>query len=75
MKFDNETIAEKLGCNNNMVRATAVVRYVAGVIHRERERIGHILERHLDSTVINELICDDSQDEKVFQWGPPSQSK
>lgn len=48
-----------------------VVRYVAGCIKRERERIARILESAASLQEAAEAIRDESMDKEIFQWRGP----
>ena len=50
---------------------TALMRYVAGCLSRERERVARILEKHdFDPDAIAE-IRSEADDAKVFKWAGP----
>jgi hypothetical protein len=51
-----------------------IIRYVAGCITRERERLASIIERESDPAKMAAAIRDPSEDASVFIWkGPKSQ--
>jgi hypothetical protein len=72
MQWDNESIAETLNAKGGVVRAPAVVRYVAGCMKRERERLAKILEGGGTPAAIAAAIRDDSEDPQVFRWAGPA---
>ena len=49
----------------------AIMRYPAGCIKRERERLARIFVKERPFEKIAEAILDDSLDEKVFKWNGP----
>jgi hypothetical protein len=67
MKIDKDEVL-RLGCNPaGMARGFDLVRYVSGVVHRERERLARILPEHAAA------ILDESSDDLVFKFeGPDS---
>ena len=75
MKEANNKAIDELGvqtCGNvgSVPKTVAVMRYVAGCIKRERERIAAVLrEGSIDSKVVDGILSD-AQDREVF-WSPP----
>ena len=54
------------------VQTQALVRYVAGCIHRERKRVAEILrDKGEDPEIVNGILSD-ADDATVFKWGGPS---
>jgi hypothetical protein len=48
-----------------------IIRYVAGCIMRERERLARIIERESDPAKIAAAIRDSSEDVSIFAWKGP----
>lgn len=72
MKLDDEKM-KALGLERpgSLVVASAVMRYVAGCILRERERITEILRDSKVSEEVLSKVLSDSDDDKVFRWRGP----
>jgi hypothetical protein len=51
-----------------------IIRYVAGCITRERERLARIIESETDPVKIADAIRDHSKDASVFIWKPPTKT-
>lgn len=74
MRLETEEDFRKLGGTNSPAAAVnpgAVMRYVSGCIHRERERLSDILKRAGVPDKYAREILDDSKDELVFRWKGP----
>jgi hypothetical protein len=73
MHFSDENIQTQLGVNpKTVVLSGALVRYVAGCMKRERERLAEIIERETDPAKIATAIRDTSEDSAIFKFrGPP----
>lgn len=70
MIMDGEKMKE-LGHNSGIPVGGAVMRYPAGCIKRERERLARIFVKERPPEKIAEAILDSSLDEKVFKWNGP----
>ena len=77
MNWTNEDIKNALNLDNpNSVAMTgAVVRYVAGCITRERNRIAAIIESATDPSEMAAAIRDTSNDGDIFIWKGPKDQK
>ena len=68
----DESKMKEIGLGRGGVPLTgAVVRYVAGCIRRERERLARIFVVPKSPEKLAEAIMDSSLDEKVFKWAGP----
>lgn len=67
----NEKIDQLAEGKGGLVLASAVMRYVAGCMCRERERLAKSLRAANADPAIISAILDESDDEKVFRWSPP----
>ena len=47
-----------------------VVRYVAAVVKRKRERLARALSGHVPAGVVDRIVSED-QDAEVFRWAAP----
>ena len=75
MNWKNEDLKANSIIDNpdTIVMSGAVIRYVAGCITRERERVAKIFETETDPAKISELLRSDSEDKNIFKWtGPKS---
>ncbi len=63
----NKALVAKLGGARQAVTTTRVIRYVAGVVRRERERQAQIL-RELGHPAVAEQLVDQANDPKIFRW-------
>lgn len=72
---NNDDTLVAMGGRRAMTTVPAIMKYVAGCIVRERERIA----RHLRSLNVSEeviiAILDESEDEQVFKWRPPASAR
>jgi hypothetical protein len=59
-----------LGGTSSLVGCKAVMRYVAGCIKRERERLAKIAIKHENGEQLARAILDSSFDDLVFKWSP-----
>jgi hypothetical protein len=55
----------------HLATGSAVMRYTAGCIKRERERLAKIYVNEKSPKKIAEAILDNSLDERVFKWNGP----
>jgi rRNA processing protein Gar1 len=73
MVMDEEKM-KKLGLGSRgygIPRPSAVMRYPAGCIKRERERLARIFAEEKPPEKIASAILDNSLDDKVFKWNGP----
>ena len=68
--LDN-TKMEELGMSGGLARTSAAMRYPAGCIKRERERLARIFVNVKTPEEIAKAIVDNSLDDKVFKWNGP----
>lgn len=69
--MDWENFSDTYGGSGGIPNTRAIMRYLGGVIHRERERVAQILLANGIDKRIADAILDDGQDAKVFQFRPP----
>ena len=69
--LDKEKMRELGLKGDTLAMAGATMRYQAGCIRRERERLARIFAVEKDPEKIAEAILDNSLDEKVFKWHGP----
>lgn len=50
---------------------SAVMRYTAGCVKRERERLARVFVNHKEPEHLAQAILDSSLDDKVFKWNGP----
>jgi len=62
---------EELGLSGGFPATSAVMRYPAGCIKRERERLARIFVNEKTPENIAKAILDNSFDDKVFKWNGP----
>ncbi|MFC1782333.1 hypothetical protein ACFL02_01955 [Planctomycetota bacterium] len=68
--LDDDKMKE-LGLKGGFAVSSAVMRYPAGCIKRERERLARIFVTEKSPEKIAEAILDNSLDDKVFKWNGP----
>lgn len=76
MKWDEETIKTKLKTGGGIPKTEAVVRFVAGCMKRERDRLALLVSNaggpdNEQAKALAKAIMDPSVDEKVFEWVGP----
>ena len=72
MKLDHDK-QRQLGLDGgHMALSSAVMRYAAGVVTRERERLARIFESH-GMKEVAQAVRDTSLDDNVFKWNGPEQ--
>lgn len=70
--LDDEKMAELgLGPNKGIAFSGAVMRYTAGSMKRERERLARIFVNEKSPVKLAEAILDGTLDDKVFKWNGP----
>jgi len=69
--LDDEKMKELGLKTGSAALVTAVMRYTAGTMKRERERLARIFVRQKPPDEIAEAILDNSLDDKVFKWCGP----
>lgn len=69
MALDRESL-QKAG-HIGMVEVTGVIRFVAGCMKRERERVARILRDDGFDTNVIDAVLSNTDDEKVFRWAGP----
>ncbi len=62
---------KELGMAGGLPATSAVMRYPAGCMKRERERLAMIFVKERTPEKIAEAILDSSLDDKVFKWNGP----
>lgn len=68
----DEKKMQELGLEGGgLVMSSAVMRYPAGCIKRERERLARIFVNQKEPEKIAKAILDDSLDDQVFKWNGP----
>lgn len=60
-----------LGGRNGLLKAPAVMRYVAGCFSRERQRLAKIFAESKTPETIAAALVDTRFDKQVYQWAPP----
>lgn len=73
MDWSDAAIKKTLGELRGMPTSGALVRYVAGCMKRERERVARILETTQDPKEVARLLRDDSWDHEIFKLAGPLQ--
>ena len=72
MKLDGDK-QNQLGLKGGSVlNASSVMRYTAGVVSRERERLARVFESH-GMQEVSQAVRDTSLDDNVFKWNGPEQ--
>ena len=69
--MDKEKMKELGMSSGHLSRSDAVMRYPAGCIKRERERLARIFAEKKTPDKVAAAIVDDSLDDKVFKWNGP----
>lgn len=69
--LDDAKMKELGLAGESLPKASAVMRYLAGCIKRERERLAKIFIKEKTPEKIAQAILDGSLDEKVFKWNGP----
>lgn len=67
MKLDHKGLEELGVQDHRMVPSGSIVRYVAGVVSRERQRMAEVFRRNGMESIAAEIM-DDSMDREVFKW-------
>lgn len=67
----DDTKMKELGAQSTVAFTSVVMRYPAGCIKRERERLARIFVNEKSPQKIAEAILDNSLDDKVFKWNGP----
>ena len=70
LTLDKEKMKE-LGLEGGFALSAAVMRYTAGALKRERERLARIFVKQRPAEEIAKAILDGSLDELVFKWSGP----
>jgi hypothetical protein len=72
MDWDDESQRRAgIGAGAGAPRAFDVVRYVAGCVQRERERVARLLRAaHVEDQLVA-AVLDEADDAKVFRWRGP----
>lgn len=70
MKLDKEHLAT-LGAGNSVITAAAAVRYMAGVLSRERRRLAAILDSEGLGNLAKKIV-DESGDDEILAFRPPA---
>jgi len=65
---------EALGMDGGLVVTLGVMRYTAGVVKRERERLAQIFITGRSPKKIAEALVDGSKDDLVFKWNGPEKT-
>lgn len=55
-----------------MAPISAIIRYTAGVVKRERERIAKLARENGLPESFAAALTDESEDAAVFKWAPPA---
>lgn len=71
MKHNKAWFAQ-LGSGGGLVTSIGVMRYVVGCITRERARLADAVRQGATGEELAKKILDDSDDEKIFRWAPPT---
>ncbi|HEV7280303.1 MAG TPA: hypothetical protein VGN57_08840 [Pirellulaceae bacterium] len=71
MDWSDAAIKQSLGELRGVPTSGALVRYVAGCMKRERERIARIVESTQDPQEVARLLRDESEDAHVFKLAGP----
>jgi hypothetical protein len=69
MQWDDDSLIRARVLFRGEENAGTIIRYVAGVVKRERERLAQIL---LDGGVdpsVAEAVLDEDDDVRIFRWG------
>lgn len=75
MKFDDKTL-ESIGGVPALATIPNIMRYVAGCMKRERERLAKAVVASQSADALAKAILDDSEDMSIFRWkGPGTSSK
>ena len=69
--MDEEKMKELGMSPGHLSRSDAAVRYAAGCVKRERERLAQIFAGSKTTDKVAAAIMDDSLDDKVFKWNGP----
>lgn len=69
--MDKEKMKELGMSSGHLTKSDAVMRYPAGCIKRERERLARIFAENKTPDKVAAAILDDSLDDKVFKWNGP----
>ena len=72
MKFDDDDLIAQGICDSPASRTLtgSIIRYVAAVVTRERERVAAILEAEGRKDLAAKIL-DDTNDPRVFKFVPP----
>jgi hypothetical protein len=69
MKWDDDSLIRAGVLFRGEEDAGTIVRYVAGVVKRERERIAAIVRDCGVDPSVSQAILDEDDDARIFRWG------
>ena len=72
IKIEGQKVAELGGGGGPVVGSDSIMRYVAGCITRERERLARIFINQKSPEEVAKAILDSSLDDLIFKWVGPS---
>jgi hypothetical protein len=69
MKWDDDSLVRARVLSREDESAAPIVRYVAAVMKRERERLAGIVKRCGVDPSVARAILDEGEDARIFRWG------